>query len=117
MTKKDEFLTYVLEDVLGHVPGITSRAMFGGYGIYKEGLIFSIIAYDQLYFKVGDKNIDDFKEVESHPFVYERDNHKKTTMSYWLVPEEVMNDKDKIKQWVEKAVEVSKESKKSKKKK
>jgi len=48
---QNEFVTYVIEDVLGDIPGITSRAMFGGYGIYRDGIIFSLIAFNQLYFK------------------------------------------------------------------
>ena len=114
---QNEFLTYVLEDVLGHIQGITSRAMFGGYGIYREGIIFAIIAENQLFFKVGDSNISDYEEMKSHPFVYEHGKHRKTTMSYWLVPDEILNDKTKTLEWVEKAVVASKASKRPKKKK
>ena len=37
------FHEYVIGDVLGHISDITSRAMFGGYGMYLEGGIFAII--------------------------------------------------------------------------
>lgn len=106
--QENEYLVYVLNDVLGHIPGITSRAMFGGYGIYKDGSIFALIAYDQLYFKVGESNKGDYTSRESEPFVYKQGGHKKTTMSYWLVPEEILHDKDEICIWVDKAVVVSK---------
>ena len=111
MKKQNEYLVYVLEDVLGHTHGITHRAMFGGYGIYKNGIIFAIIAEDQLYFKVGESNIKDYQEKSSHPFVYKRKGKKSTTMSYWLVPEEIMNDKDEIKKWVNRSVKVSRDKK------
>jgi len=112
--KQDEFLTYILEDVLGDISDITSRAMFGGYDIYKDGIIFALIAYDQLYFKVGESNRADYEAMDSEPFVYQQGKHKKTTMSYWYVPEEVMQDKDRIKEWVDKSVAVSRASKKDK---
>ena len=101
-----------MQDVLGHIPDISSRAMFGGYGIYKEGIIFAIIAYDELYFKVGDSNIKDYQDLDSHPFVYEGKNNKKTAMSYWLLPDEIMSEREEIIKWVDKAVKVSKQKKK-----
>lgn len=31
-----DFHDYVINDLLSEIPGITSRKMFGGYGIYKD---------------------------------------------------------------------------------
>ncbi len=107
------FKDYVVEDVLLGVPGITSRAMFGGYGIYQDGFVFGLIVSDhELFFKVGDSNRGDYEKAGSHPFVYEQGNHKATTMNYWKVPDEVMENKEEIRIWVKKAVEVSKKAKK-----
>jgi TfoX/Sxy family transcriptional regulator of competence genes len=39
-----QYCEYVVHDVLGHIKGITARAMFGGYGLYLDGAIFGIIA-------------------------------------------------------------------------
>ncbi len=50
MHAKNSFDDYVVHDVLGHIDGISARAMFGGHGIYKDGVIFAIIAYDELFF-------------------------------------------------------------------
>ncbi len=111
---EQEYLKFVKEDVLSKIRGITSRAMFGGYGIYKNGVIFAIIAESNLYFKVGDLNIDDYKELDSEPFVYVGKN-RQITMSYWLVPEEIIYDVDLIEEWVEKSVAVGQDSKKKKK--
>lgn len=107
------FKEYVVSDVLAGIPGITSRAMFGGYGIYQDGFVFGLIVSDhELFFKVDDSNRGDFEKAGSHAFVYEQGNHKKTTMNYWKVPDEILEDKDEIKIWVRKAVEVSKNAKK-----
>lgn len=110
--RKSEFLEYILNDVLGHVTELSSKSMFGGYGIYQKGIIFALIAYDQLYFKVGTSNQSDYVEMGSKPFTYQRKNHLKTTMSYWLVPEEIMDNKDEIVKWVDKSVQASKSSRK-----
>ena len=70
MKKDRSFHDYVIQDRLGKIPGITSRAMFGGWGVYKDGIIFAIIDDDQLYFKVDDQLQPEFEQLGSSPFVY-----------------------------------------------
>ncbi len=101
-----------MNDLLSEISGISSRAMFGGYGIYRDGIIFAIIAYDELYFKVTDYNRTDYEKAGSTPFVYGEGNHKPTTMSYYKVPEFVLEDKTEMIIWVAKSVEASKLAKK-----
>jgi DNA transformation protein len=117
MAKTNTFHEYVMTDLLGEVPGITSRAMFGGWGIYQNGIIFGIIANDQLYFKVGESNRESYETAGSHPFVYSQGNHHSTTMSYWLVPEFVLEDQDELQAWINDSVAVSLQSKKASRKK
>lgn len=109
-TKDNSYLDYVINDLMANIDGITHRAMFGGYGIYKDGYIFGLIADDQLYFKVDDSNKADYESLGSKPFVYEKGNHPKTTMSYWLVPQEVLEDKKKLTSWINRSVNVKKSS-------
>ena len=105
------FATYVIEDALSHLSGITIRAMFGGYGIYKDGYFFAIMDEDSLYFKVDETNKNDYEELESYPFSYIAKG-KKMQMNYFLVPEEILEQKEKIGEWVEKSVSVAKRNKK-----
>mgnify|MGYP001593921260 FL=1 len=96
MARDKSFHDYVVYDVLGDMQGITSKAMFSGWGIYKDGVIFAIIIEGELYFKAG-KDATDFKNISgSHPFVYSKKDGKKITMSYWLIPEEILENKEKL---------------------
>ena len=106
------FHDYVVHDVLASIPGISSRAMFSGWGIYQFGVVFAIIIEGELYFKVDATNKPDFEQVGSRPFTYAREGKGPVTMSYWLMPEELLDDRDLIASWVKKAVAVSKNSKK-----
>ncbi len=115
MPKDQSFHDYVIDDVLAGISGITSRAMFGGWGIYKNGVFFALIAEGELYFKVDEKNQGDFEKLKSHPFVY-LGAKKPMTMAYWLLPEEIMEDKAKLQAWVDSSVAASKRSKTKKKK-
>ena len=66
MASRNEYLQYVLEQ-LAALPRVTSRHMFGGFGLYCDGLFFALIFSDTLYFKVGDANREEVKM--EHPFL------------------------------------------------
>ncbi len=55
MTGDAGFLTETMER-LASIGGVSSRAMFGGYGIFHEGTMFALISKASLYFKVDDSN-------------------------------------------------------------
>lgn len=105
-----------MEELLAHIPGVTSKAMFGGYGVYNDGVIFAIIADDQLYFKVDDSNKAKYEHYDSEPFIYTMPNGTSMAMSYWLLPEEVAQDPEQLEQWVETSVAASRRAKKKKSK-
>jgi len=105
----DIFHEYVIHDVLGHIKGITSRKMFGGYGLYLDGAIFSIITdVDELRFKVDDSNREQYEAIGSTPFIYHgHKNRKPTIMNYYLIPKEIMEDRDTLHEWVEQSAALS----------
>lgn len=104
---KSDFHEFVMRDLLGDVPGVTSRTMFGGYGIYERGIIFAIIADGRLYFKVDEESRSDYESAGSKPFTYVMHGKKPLAMSYWELPEEVMEDREELARWVTKAVRAS----------
>jgi len=114
--KDDSFHEFMVHDVLGGIPGITSRAMFSGWGIYKNGTIFAIIAEGELYFKVDATTQGEYETRGSHPFVYSVKDRGEVMLSYWALPEEVMENQEELAIWVDTAVGVSKRSKKKVKK-
>ena len=108
-----EFCNYVL-DLLSHVDGVTARGMFGGFGLYKGGVMFALLADDVVFYKVGPSNIADYEEAGSEPFTYSGKN-KPIQMSYWQLPENVMEDQDDLKEWTLKAYDAALKAKKPKK--
>lgn len=110
MPKDQDFNDYIVNDVMKDIPGITSRSMFGGWGIYQNGIFFALISDGELYFKVDESNIEDYKERKSHPFVYET-HGKKMEMSYWLLPEEILEDRTELPEWIEKSVKAKSKKK------
>ena len=110
----DEFQEYIVGDVLGHIDGVTAKKMFGGYGLYLDGAIFGLITSDtDLYFKVDDTNRARYESMGSQPFIYTGHKNKKpTAMPYWLISEEVMEDRDLIEELVEESAEITRRAKK-----
>jgi DNA transformation protein len=79
--------------------------MFGGAGLYFDGLFFALIADDILYFKVDDSNRPDYEAAGMGPFRPFPD--KSTVMRYYEVPIEVLENRDALREWAEKARRVA----------
>jgi DNA transformation protein len=109
MKKRSPFLTNILNH-LNQVAPVTARSMFGGYGLYSEGVMFALIAYDTLFFKVDDGNLADYQAAGSEPFRYDR-NGKPIEMSYYRLPDDVFEDLEQLANWVESAREAARRSK------
>lgn len=104
------FHDYIMGDVLSHIEGVTSKKMFGGYGIYLDGLIFAIITGDgELRFKATEDTKEKYEERGGEQFVYTGHKNKKPTpMPYWTVTEEVLEDRDLVEEWAREAAALSK---------
>jgi DNA transformation protein len=94
------YLEYVLEQ-LGELGPVTSRAMFGGHGLYLGDQFFAIVHRDRLYFKVDEASRPDYERHGSGPF---RPNARQTLKSYWEVPAEIVEDRETAVEWARDAV-------------
>ena len=110
MAVSDEYLVFV-SDQLSRLGSITIRRMFGAAGIYCEGHFFAIVDDDMLYFKVNDSNRSDYEAAGMEPFTYMVDN-KETVMSFYEVPIDVLENKEKMRLWAMKAIDVAQAAKK-----
>ena len=95
------FPEYVLEQ-LTVFGGVSVRTMFGGNGLFKGGVMFGLIADGELYFKVDDANRADYLAKKSEPFTYTA-RARTVKLSYWFVPEDVVENPDELVEWAAKA--------------
>ena len=100
-----------LEEVFTLLGPISSKRMFGGYGIYHDGLMFGLVADDVLYLKADKKSENLFIDLGLSPFEYEK-NGKKMKMSYFLAPEEIYDDPETAREWGVRAFEAALRSRK-----
>lgn len=101
MPVSKEYRAYVL-DQLGRVVPVTSRSMFGGVGIYSDGLFFALMDDDLVYLKVDETNRGDFERAGKRPFQPFGDGSK--PMQYYELPGELLEDPDRLRPWLEKAL-------------
>jgi DNA transformation protein len=106
LASDDPFRIFVA-DQLAVVGCVSLRAMFGGAGVYLDGRMFGLIAFDTLYFKADDVNRPDFEAEGMAPFSYETKGGRNTIMSYWQVPERLYEDADEMRLWARKAIEAA----------
>ena len=105
------FREFVLDQLAG-VDGLLPRAMFGGVGLYAEGVFFGIVAADVLFFKVDDTNRREYETAGSSPFKPYVD--RAMTMPYYNVPVVVLEDAVRLSEWAARAVVVAKTAKTAK---
>jgi DNA transformation protein len=104
MARQSAFVGHVVDllSPLGPPGGVRPRAMFGGYGIYLNDLMFALVAWDVLYFKVDDGNRPAYEAAGSGPFRPYAD--RPTTMSYHEVPASLLDEPDALMSWARDAV-------------
>jgi DNA transformation protein and related proteins len=112
MSVSDSYRTYVL-DQLGRVTQrLRSKSMFGGVGVYSGDHFFALLDNDTLFFKVDDSNRGDFTAKRMKAWSPFEDG--KEMKGYYTLPEELLEDPDELKPWVDRAVAVAARKKKTK---
>jgi DNA transformation protein and related proteins len=95
--EQQEYVAHLV-DLLQSIGPVESKPMFGGFGIFLEGLMFALVADNELYLKVDAQNQQEFEDLGLPAFAYEK-NGKVFKMSYYLAPEETMEDGELLSTW------------------
>jgi DNA transformation protein len=103
----DEDLKALLEEHLAPLGPITIRRMFGGAGVFLDGLMFGLIADGVLYLKTDEAGRTEFEREGLEPFTYARKGERATLISYWRAPERLIDEPDELLAWARKASEVA----------
>ena len=101
MKVSEGYLDYVLGQ-LATLGEVDARRMFGGAGLYLGPDFFGILADDTLYLKVDDANRQDFVERGMRPF--RPYPGRPTSMSYFEVPADVLEDPDELARWAGRSI-------------
>lgn len=98
------FETFAIDQLAG-AGEIVSRKMFGGVGLYCDGVFFGLIARDALYLKVDDSTRGMFVAEGSKPFKPYAD--RPMSMQYYGVPLSVLESAPELVRWARRAIAVA----------
>ncbi|MBT4837730.1 MAG: TfoX/Sxy family protein [Methylococcales bacterium] len=96
-----EFVDHLVE-LMQSIGPVYSKSMFGGHGIFLDGLMFGLVASGTLYLKVDKETELEFKAKGLEAFTYQK-NGKAFSMSYYQAPEETLEESEEMNIWANKA--------------
>jgi DNA transformation protein len=112
MRVKSSLASYVAEQ-LAPLGRLSSRAIFGGVGVFIDERLLAIVMGDKLYLHTDKSNLDDYV-ARGMPQFKPYPNAFDLTTDHHEVPQEVVNDAEQLKAWGERALNAAVESARAK---
>ena len=104
-TAQPPFVAHCVE-LLAPLGAVRVRRMFGGWGIYIDGLFMALIAFDRLYLKTDAASVQRFIAAGCEPFRYRQDDREQT-MAYWTAPAEALDAPPLMEPWARLALQAA----------
>jgi DNA transformation protein and related proteins len=96
-----------LYDLLSAFGPVTIRRMFGGKGIYSDGMIIAIeLSAGEILFKADAESAPRFAAAGCRQWTYEGKNAP-AVMPYWTVPDSALDDPEELAVWARLAREAA----------
>ena len=88
-----------LLDLLSPLGNVSAKRMFGGHGIYKDGLMFGFIARGRFYLRTDDETKHHFIEKGCELFYFGESRGTPIPSKYYEPPESAFLNAQKMKPW------------------
>ena len=95
---RDGLVAHIL-DMLRDWGGVSARRMFSGYGLFRQGAMFGLIARDTFYLRVDARNRPDFAAAGSRVFSYRRETREVELRGYMECPPDILEDTEEMIRW------------------
>jgi DNA transformation protein len=92
-----------IQDLLADFGPVSIRNMFSGAGLYADGVMFALLVDDTLYLKADELSAHAFAAEGKGPFTYRPKGRAAVAMSYWEVPERLLDDPEELVAWAKRA--------------
>ena len=109
MSRLDEFTAHVC-DLLQPLGPVVARRMFGGWGLYVDGVMFALIEQERLFLKADREAEARFADAGCQPFTYVA-RGQTIALSYFEAPDGSLEDPDDLLPWAELAVRAARRAK------
>ncbi len=104
-----DFQFFVSDQLSDLGPLLHFKKWFGACGLCYGTVFFGVISKGRLYFRIDKNTKADYIAHDMGPFTYQMPHRDKpsTMKKYYEVPVQVLEDRDKICAWAEKAIEIA----------
>lgn len=100
--------TDVIEELFSGLGPVTIKRMFGGKGVYRNGLIVAIDLSSELMLKADRESAPLFEAAGARQWSYEGKAGKKPVfMPYWSIPDSALDDPEEMTRWAQIAYEAA----------
>ncbi|AXV17297.1 competence protein TfoX [Neorhizobium sp. SOG26] len=96
-----------IEEMFEGLGPVSIRRMFGGKGIYHQGLIVGVDLHDEILLKADAVSGPEFAAAGARQWVYQNKKGTPVPMPYWTIPDEALDDPDEMRKWVRLAFEAA----------
>ena len=112
----DPFHEFVME-LFAPMGPVSVRRMFGGAGVFRDGLMFALLSDDVIYLKTDADLRAELEAEGCEPFIWTRPSDgKQTDMGYLSLSPDAMDEADLASEWGRKAFAVALAAKAKKRK-
>lgn len=88
-----------LVDLFAPFARVTTRRMFSGHAVYRDGIVFALAIRAGIYLKADSGTAPLFAAAGLSPFSYGVRGREKVLTSYWTMPEACLDDEDELRRW------------------
>jgi DNA transformation protein len=99
----DPAMRALIEDLLAPLGPVVVKRMFGGGGVFLEGLMFGLLTGGALYLKADERNRPTFEAEGLEQFTYARKGERATLTSCWRTPDRLLDEPDELVDWARQA--------------
>ena len=89
---------------------VRAKRMFGGYGLFHEGVMIGLVDGETLYLKTDPSIVYHFTDLSLPPFRYDKKG-KVVTMSYHQAPDSLLDDPQEAAVWAKRSYDAAQRAK------
>jgi DNA transformation protein len=98
------------DDLFAPFGRIVVRRMFGGEGLFRDGLMFGLVDNDRIFLKTSEETRQAFIAEGCRPFTFQMKRGEAILTSYYALPDRLYDEPDELAEWARTALAVALQS-------
>lgn len=99
-----------IRELFSEFGAVTVRRMFGGAGLYADGVMFGLVSGGQIFLKTDAATAPAFEREGCRPFEYATKTGRRAIMSFWRLPDRLYDDAEELAHWARRAQAIARQA-------